>query len=418
MKAYLISIGDELLIGQTINTNVAFIGNLIADINISIIKSTVIGDNIKIILDELGLASSQADLIICTGGLGPTHDDVTRTAIVQYFNSELVMNSEALEDIKSMLNRRGREIKKSHEDQALIPKVANIIRNENGTAPGYWIEKENKIFIVMPGVPYEMKAMMTNHIVPKLIEKIGIPSEFIKKVTLQTTGLPESILAERLGDIASLLNGAQLAFLPNQYGVRLRVTVKSENEEQANNKLLEIEQKIRNKIGRFIYGRDDENLEEVVGRLLKERDLRLAVAESCTGGGLADRLTNISGSSNYFERGIVTYSNAAKVELLKVNEDVILEKGAVSAEVAFQMAEGIKSTSGTDIGVSLTGIMGPTGGVADKPVGTVFIGICDNKVCTTKRFQFGEDRLLNKNRATQAALEMVRRILLGIAFEE
>lgn len=418
MKAYLISIGDELLIGQTINTNVAFIGSLIADININILKSTVIGDDNKIILDELELASSKADLIICTGGLGPTHDDITRNAIVQYFNSELVQNLEALEDIKSMLNRRGRKIKKSHEDQAMIPKVASIIRNENGTAPGYWIEKENKIFIVMPGVPYEMKAMMTNHIIPKLIEKIGKPSEFIKRVTLQTTGMPESILAERLGDIESLLNGSQLAFLPNQYGVRLRVTVKSENEEQANNELLEIEQKIRNKIGRFIYGRDDENLEEVVGRLLKERDLRLAVAESCTGGGLADRLTNISGSSNYFERGIVTYSNAAKVELLKVNEDVILEKGAVSAEVALQMAEGIKSTSGTDIGLSLTGIMGPTGGVADKPVGTVFIGICDNKVCTTKKFQFGEDRLLNKNRATQAALEMVRRSLLGIAFEE
>lgn len=151
---------------------------------------------------------------------------------------------------------------------------------------------------------------------------------------------------------------------------------------------------------------------------MKERDLRIAVAESCTGGGLADRLTNVSGSSSYFERGIVTYSNAAKVELLKVNEDVILEKGAVSAEVALQMAEGIKSTSGTDIGISLTGIMGPTGGVADKPVGTVFIGYCDNKVCTAIRFQFGEDRVLNKSRATQAALEMVRRSLLGIAFEE
>ncbi|MBK7629689.1 MAG: competence/damage-inducible protein A [Ignavibacteriales bacterium] len=418
MKAYLISIGDELLIGQTINTNVAFIGNLIADNNISIIKSTAIGDDIKIIFDELELAASNADLIICTGGLGPTHDDVTRSAFVQYFKTELVQNLDALEDIKSMLKRRGRELKKTHEDQAMVPKVATVIRNENGTAPGYWIEKDNKIFIVMPGVPYEMKAMMSNHIIPKLIEKMGQPTEFIKKVTLQTTGLPESTLAERLGDIEIILKGAQLAFLPNQFGVRLRVTAKSESEEQVNNQLLEIEQKIRNKVGRFIYGRGDENLEEVVGRLLKERDLRIAVAESCTGGGLADRLTNVSGSSSYFERGIVTYSNAAKVELLKVNEDVILEKGAVSAEVALQMAEGIKSTSGTDIGISLTGIMGPTGGVADKPVGTVFIGYCDNKVCTAIRFQFGEDRVLNKSRATQAALEMVRRSLLGIAFEE
>jgi len=418
MKAYLISIGDELLIGQTINTNVAFIGNLISDNNISIIKSSVIGDDLKIIIDELDLASSQADLVICTGGLGPTHDDVTRSAFVQYFKTELVHNEDALEDIKSMLQRRGRALKKTHEDQAMIPKVASMIRNENGTAPGYWIEKENKIFIVMPGIPYEMKAMMSNHVIPKLIEKIGEPKEFIKKITLQTTGLPESLLAGRLGDIKELLNGGQLAFLPNQYGVRLRVTVKSNIEKEANDLLLEIEQKIRSKIGRFIYGRDDENLEDVVGRLLKERELRISVAESCTGGGLADRITNINGSSQYFERGVVTYSNAAKVELLKVDEDVMQDKGAVSAEVAMQMAEGIKSISGSDIGVSLTGIMGPTGAVANKPVGTVFIGYCDDKVCTAKRFQFGEDRLLNKNRSTQAALEMVRRSLLGIAFEE
>ena len=215
-----------------------------------------------------------------------------------------------------------------------------------------------------------------------------------------------------------MLNNAKLAFLPNQYGVRLRVTVIDNEEELANNHLLEIEQKIRSKVGRFIYGRGDEILEEVVGRLLKERQLRLALAESCTGGGLADRITNVNGSSSYFERGVVTYSNAAKVELLKVDEDIMAEKGAVSAEVAMQMAEGIKSISGADISVSLTGIMGPTGAVTDKPVGTVFIGYCDERVCTAKRFQFGEDRVLNKNRATQAALEMIRRSLLGISFEE
>lgn len=418
MKAYLISIGDELLIGQTINTNVTFIGNIISENNIEVIKSTVIGDDVKLIIDELELASLKADLIICTGGLGPTHDDVTRNAFVQYFNTELVHSDDVLEDIISMLKRRGRELKKTHQDQAMIPKIAQVIRNENGTAPGYWIEKDDKTFIVMPGVPSEMKIMMSNHIIPKLIEKIGEPKEFIKKITLQTTGLPESVVAERLGNIQELLNGAQLAFLPNQYGVRLRVTVKSKVEEDANNQLLEIEQKIRSKVGRFIYGRGDENLEDVVGRLLKERELRISVAESCTGGGLSDRITNINGSSKYFERGVVTYSNAAKVELLKVDEDVMMEKGAVSAEVAMQMAEGIKSTSGADIGVSLTGILGPTGGVTDKPVGTVYIGYCDDKVCTAKRFQFGEDRILNKNRATQAALEMIRRSLLGIAFEE
>ena len=418
MKAYLISIGDELLIGQTINTNVAFIGEQISGNNITIVKSVVISDDIKLIIDELELASIKADVIICTGGLGPTHDDVTRNAFVQYFKTELIRNEEVIEDIKSMLERRGRELRKTHEDQAMVPKIAEVMRNENGTAPGYWIERDEKIFIVTPGVPYEMKAMMTNYVIPKLVQKIGAPNDFIKKITLQTTGLPESVLAERLGDIDELLNGAKLAFLPNQYGVRLRITVKSNNEEDAKNHLLGIEQKIRTKIGRFIYGRGDEVLEEVVGRLLKERELRIAVAESCTGGGLANRITDINGSSKYFERGVVTYSNAAKVELLKVDEDVMLEKGAVSAEVAMQMAEGIKSISGADIGISLTGIMGPSGAVTDKPVGTVFIGYCDDKVCTAKRFQFGEDRILNKHRATQAALDMIRRRILGISFEE
>ncbi|MFZ1281022.1 MAG: competence/damage-inducible protein A, partial [Ignavibacteriaceae bacterium] len=218
MNAYLISIGDELLIGQTVNTNVSFLGNLLSDNNIDIIKSTVIGDDHQAILDEFNLAFNSAELIICTGGLGPTHDDITRNAVVEYFKTELINNEEVLEDVKAFVTKRGRELKKNHTDQALVPKIATAIRNENGTAPGIWIEKENKILVVMPGVPYEMKAMMNNYVIPTLLEKIGTPKEFIKKVTLQTTGLPESILAERLGDINELLNGAKLAFLPNQYG--------------------------------------------------------------------------------------------------------------------------------------------------------------------------------------------------------
>lgn len=418
MKAYLISIGDELLIGQTTNTNVAFIGKLISESNISIIKSSAIGDNLKIILDEFDYASSKADLIIVTGGLGPTRDDITRSAILEYFKTELVFNVDVLEDIKNMLARRGRVIKKTHEDQAMVPAIADVLRNENGTAPGYWIERNDKIFVVMPGVPYEMRAMMTNYVMPKLINSIGVPDEYIKKLTLQTTGIAESILAEKLGDLDELLQGSEIAFLPSEYGVRLRITAKSNDQEAVKNLLTDIEQKIRTKVGRYIYGRDDDRLEEVIGRLLKERELRVAVAESCTGGGLSNRITDISGSSNYFERGVVTYSNAAKVELLKVDEDIIKEKGAVSPEVAMQMAEGIKSTSGVDIGIALTGIMGPTGASENKPVGTVFIGYCDDKVCTAKKFQFGEDRILNKHRSTQAALEILRRNILGIPLDD
>jgi nicotinamide-nucleotide amidase len=270
----------------------------------------------------------------------------------------------------------------------------------------------------MPGVPFEMKGMMEDFVIPKLsgITKESVPVS--KKLILQTTGIPESVLFERLGNLEELLGNAKLAFLPNQYGVKLRITVSEQSEDEALKKLNEIEQKIRTKVGRFIFGRGEETLEEVIGRLLSDRGLTVAVAESCTGGEICSRITNVSGSSKYFERGIVTYSNASKVELLKVSEDTLAKVGAVSLEVAMQMAEGVRAVSGADIGISTTGILGPTGATTNKPVGLVYIGYCDEKVCTAKQFLFGDDRILNKQRATQAALEMLRRQLLGISDEE
>lgn len=418
MKAYLISIGDELLIGQTINTNVAYIGRALSDINIEVIESSVVGDKMEAILYELDKASSVADLIVITGGLGPTHDDITRSAIVKYFNTELIQNKEVLDDIQQFFSKRGRTVTELNASQALVPQIAIPIRNKRGTAPGMWIEKNNKIYIVMPGVPYEMKGMMEDFVIPKLSDLTKGNGSVIKKLILQTTGIPESTLFERLGNLDELLQGAKIAFLPNQYGVKLRITVTEANAEVAANRLNEIEQKIRTKVGRYIFARGEETLEEVIGKILSERGLTLSVAESCTGGEICTRLTNVSGSSKYFERGIITYSNAAKVELLKVNEDTIAEVGAVSLEVAMQMAEGVRAVSGTDIGISTTGILGPTGATTNKPVGLVYIGYCDEKVCTAKKFLFGDDRILNKQRATQAALEMLRRQLLGISDEE
>lgn len=418
MKAYLISIGDELLIGQTINTNVAYIGRALSDINIEVIESSVVGDKMEAILYELDKASSVADLIVITGGLGPTHDDITRSAIVKYFNTELIQNKEVLDDIQQFFSKRGRMVTELNASQALVPKIAIPMRNKRGTAPGMWIEKNNKIYIVMPGVPYEMKGMMEDFVIPKLSDLTKGNGSVIKKLILQTTGIPESTLFERLGNLDELLQGAKIAFLPNQYGVKLRITVTEVSDEVAVNRLNEIEQKIRTKVGRYIFARGEETLEEVIGKILSERGLTLSVAESCTGGEICTRLTNVSGSSKYFERGIITYSNAAKVELLKVNEDTIAEVGVVSLEVAMQMAEGVRAVSGTDIGISTTGILGPTGATTNKPVGLVYIGYCDEKVCTAKKFLFGDDRILNKQRATQAALEMLRRQLLGISDEE
>lgn len=418
MKAYIITIGDEILLGNTLNTNAAYIGEQLIEINVPVIKTSVVGDDNSSILNELRLASETCELILLTGGLGPTHDDVTRKSIVDFFKTELVESKDVLEDIKILFEKSKRKVTSVNVDQAKVPKIAEVIRNQLGTAPGLWIENDKNIYAVMPGVPYEMEAMMESTVIPKLKERIEAEQKIIRKKMLLTTGIPESTLYERLGNLDELLQGAKLAFLPNQFGVKLRLSVEGDDENELNNKLVEVEQRIRSKAGRFIYGVGNDLLEAVVGRLLLDRELKIAAAESCTGGLVGNLLTNISGSSKYFERGIICYSNAAKVELLKVNEDVIAEHGAVSMEVAMQMAEGVKSTSGTDIGLATTGIMGPTGATPDKPVGLVYIGYCDEKVCTAKKFNFGDDRLLNKQRTAQAALDLVRRQLLGISLDD
>ncbi|MCU0415178.1 MAG: competence/damage-inducible protein A [Ignavibacteriaceae bacterium] len=415
MKAYIITIGDEILLGNTLNTNAAYIGAQLFDISIPVIKTSVVGDDNSIILNELKYASEVVNLIVLTGGLGPTHDDVTRKSIVDFFKTELIENSEVLEDIKTLFEKRKRKVTNVNIDQAKVPKIAEVIRNQLGTAPGLWIEKDDKIYVVMPGVPYEMEAMMVSTVIPKLKEINGPGQKILKKKMLQTTGIPESTLYERLGNLDELLQGVKLAFLPNQFGVKLRLSFEGEDEKDLNNKLMEVEQRIRSKVGRFIFGIGDEQLEAVVGRLLLERELKIATAESCTGGLVGNMLTNVSGSSRYFERGVICYSNAAKVEILKVDEDTLAEHGAVSMEVAMQMAEGVKSTSGADIGLATTGIMGPTGATADKPIGLVYIGYCDDKVCTARKFNFGDDRMLNKQRTAQAALDFLRRQLLGIS---
>ncbi len=418
MKTYIITIGDEILIGKTLNTNAAYIGERLTANDFQIYKTSVVPDEEEEIIKEFEKAFEESDIIITTGGLGPTHDDVTRASVVKFFNTELVLDKNVLNDIHKLFKQRNLKPTPVNEDQAMIPKIAVPIRNEKGTAPGMWIEKDNKIFVSLPGVPHEMSAMIDDFVVPRLIEKFGNPSETKITTHLLTTGIPESFLYEKLGNLNELLDGAKLAFLPSQFGVKLRLTVTAESQEAASNKLSEIEQKIRALAGRYIYGKDDDTLEKVIGKLLKDRGLTISVAESCTGGLICSRITNVSGSSEYFERGLITYSNGAKVELLNIDEDLLIEHGAVSIEVARLMADGVRKVSGTDIGLAVTGIMGPTGATETKPVGLVYIGICNEKVCTAKEFRFGNDRLLNKDRTSQAALEMLRRTLLGIPYDE
>jgi len=418
MKTQIITIGDEILIGQTLNTNAAYIGEKLLSLNINVNRATIIGDTKEDILSEFAEAFNKNDLVIVTGGLGPTHDDLTLSCIVEFFNTRLVKNEEVYNDIKTLFEKRGRVMTPTNEAQSLVPEIATPIRNSKGTAPGIWIEKDGKIFVAMPGVPFEMKEMMNNFVLPKIEEKLGKDHEYLLIKNLLTTGIPESFLYDKLGNLDELLEGAKLAFLPSQFGVKMRINVWAKNEEEAKNKLSGIEQKIRALVGRYIYGTNDELLEQVIGKLLNERGLRLSVAESCTGGLISNRLTNIPGSSEFFERGYVTYSNAAKVELLNVSEDTIAQFGAVSSQVAMQMAQGVRAACATDLGISVTGILGPTGATPTKPVGLVYIGIADEKVCTAVEYRFGDDRLLNKDRASQAALELLRRHLLGISYNE
>ncbi len=418
MKAQIITIGDEILIGKTLNTNASFIGDKLTGIDFEISKISVVGDDEKSILREFEDAFANNDVVVVTGGLGPTHDDITKKCVTTFFKTELEMNHDILAEVLEFTKKRGVKETEKVRGQAMVPKIAEPIKNTKGTAPGMWIEKDGKVFIVMPGVPYEMSEMFEKYVIPKLKEKFKSSLVTKKTTHLLTTGIPEVVLYEKLGPLEDLLGDGKLAFLPSQYGVKMRLTVQGENEEVAHNKLLEIEQRIRAKVGRYIYGKDDDTLEGVVGRLLKDRGLTLAVAESCTGGLISHRITNISGSSSYFERALITYSNGAKVELLNIDEDLIEQYGAVSMEVARLMADGVRKVSGTDIGLAATGIMGPTGATPTKPVGLVHIGICDDKVCTSKEFRFGDDRILNKERTSQAALEMLRRNLLGIPYDE
>ena len=264
MKAYIITIGDEILIGQTVNTNAAFIGDILTKNQFDVARTSVIGDDEEIIIDEFKHALEKYDIVIVTGGLGPTHDDVTRKCVTNFFNTELIKNEDVLADIKEFFARRGRIVTQVNEDQALVPKIAEVIRNSRGTAPGIWIEKNKKYFIAMPGVPFEMTEMMEGYVIPKLISKRKSLKTVKVTTNLQTTGIPESHLYERLGDIDELLNGAKLAFLPNQFGVKLRLTVEGKTEEEAHDKETEIEQRIRGLVGRYIYGKEDDSLEDDV----------------------------------------------------------------------------------------------------------------------------------------------------------
>ncbi len=412
IDAEIITIGDELLIGQVINTNQAYIAEQLNLIGVRVAAMTTVGDTMEEILTAFTEAWRRRQVVVATGGLGPTHDDVTKKALCRFFETDLVINNGLRSHIEALLQRRNIAWNPAADEQTRVPRTATLLPNPVGTAPGMLFRDAARLFFVLPGVPYEMKEIVDGSIVPLL--KSTISGSTIRHRTLRTTGITESMLSHRLGNLEEILEGASLAFLPFPTGVRLRLTVHDHDDLRATQRVTAAEEKIRHRVGTYIYGTENEELEGVLGRLLAEHKLTIAVAESCTGGHVADRLTNVSGSSAYFERGVIAYSNASKTALLGVPPELIDRQGAVSREVAEAMAAGIRTSSGSNIGLSTTGIAGPTGGTPEKPVGLVWIGYADGTTTLAKTFQFGDGRLRFKERASQAALELVRRKILRL----
>ncbi len=420
MKAYLLTIGDELLIGQTVNTNAAWIGEQLSLLGIDVIGNVVVGDEAARIRRALGRAFEEVDLVVTTGGLGPTHDDLTREAVGGYLDARLETDEGILRRIESYYVRTGRPVPKAVRALAQVPRGFDVLANPMGTAPGLWHAGGGRTLVVLPGVPQEMQRLMTEHVLPRLRGLRG--RDHLRTVahgTLLTTGIGESRLQEKIGDLSDLLGPSlKLAYLPSTSGVRLRLSAHAATRAEAEEAIHRLEIRLRERIGRYVFGAGTDALEAVVGRLLRERGLTLAVAESATGGCVLHRLTGVPGASAYVTGGIVAYANTVKVEQLGVALDVLKAEGAVSEAVARQMAHGVRKRLGADLGLSTTGIAGPSGGTAEKPVGTVWIGCANAQNETARSFRFTEDRDLNKELFSTAAIETIRRQVLGIGGRE
>lgn len=412
--AEIVTVGDELLIGQVINTNQAFIAQRLNECGIVVSGMTTVGDRLPEMVEMFRTLLARRDVVIVTGGLGPTHDDVTRAAVCETFGVGLVHHQPSLENIERLFAKRGQKMIQINRDQARVPEGCSVIPNVLGTAPGYLFDQNAHVMAVMPGVPYEMQAMMRETVVPFLNGRFH--GQVIRHRTIKTTGIAESMLADKLGRIDEIIPPADhltLAFLPSPTGVRLRLTAIAEDAATAEARIAAAEARIRAKATAHIYGVDDEDLEEVLGRMLTERGWTVAIAESCTGGLIADRLTNVPGSSVYVDRAYVTYSNAAKIRDLGVPAELIERHGAVSEEVAVAMAVGARTNAGTTFGISTTGIAGPGGATETKPVGLVYVGYADANVALAVKFTFAEGRRRIKERAAQAALELLRTKIIG-----
>ena len=410
-QAEIISVGDELLTGLTVNNNAAFIGQKLTELGYEIRWISTVGDDPETLKIALKQAYDRASVVVVTGGLGPTHDDITKRVVSHFFDSKIVFRPDLLVKLEERFRKMEREMNPANQTQADVPEKATLIENEIGTAVGFVFAKENRTFFVLPGVPSEMRRMMEKSVLPQL--QRGGGGQVFRSALLRTAGISESELYEQLQGVPENFPDVKLSFLPQLPGVTMRLSTYGSSAEACEKKLNQDKAVIQKRVGKFVYGEGDISLEGVVAGLLLERKLTIAVAESCTGGLVSHKLTNVPGSSGYFNRGVVAYSNKAKTEILCVPEKTIRDHGAVSSETALAMSDGVRRISGTDIGISTTGIAGPGGGTSEKPVGLVFIGYTDKNRSFFEKHHSPRDRAWNKERSAVAALDLVRRVLLG-----
>ena len=417
MKAQIVSVGNELLIGDTVNTNASWLGDYLTRAGFEVTYIHTITDDLSQIKNTLRFAMDRSDLVISTGGLGPTHDDMTKKAVAELFDVGYVLHEPTLEYIKTLFKERNIPFSSSNHAQAEVPENCEVLFNKAGTAPGMWFHESDTVLAVLPGVPNEMKYLMKKRVHAK-IKEVFSETEYLLSRYLKTAGIGESTLSDEvLGDLSDYFNnGVSMAYLPAPGGVTLRLNAKGATKEEAEEHLQTITDVIYEKAGKFIYGEGKEfELSESVGHLLQESGLYLATAESCTGGSISNSITDRSGSSAYFKGGIVSYANSVKVKQLGVNKEDLEKHGAVSKEVALQMAKGAAEKLESDIGISATGVAGPTGGTEDKPVGTVWMGYFQkNGPHFAVKAMFTKDRLINKERTKMVLLEITRRQLKNI----
>ena len=412
----IVTIGDELLLGETIDINAVWLARELGAVGISVVRRTTVGDGAAAIASAVREALDRTGAVITTGGLGPTSDDRTRPAIAALFGRELLHDDAIWEQLRAIWRERGRpgEPPEANRQQAMVPQGATVLHNRHGTAPGLLLEDEDGRWVAMlPGVPREMRGLMADELLPRLRARTTDDRRVIRSVTLRTTGIAESMLPDLLGEHADGFGAISLAYLPGQEGVDLRLTVRDARPEDADRTLLEAADTLRKRLGQHWYADGPADLADVVIAACRSRGKHIAVAESCTGGMLATRLTSVSGSSHAFLGGVVAYDNAVKIEHLGVDPALIDRTGAVSEDVARAMAAGVRALMHSEIGVGITGVAGPEGGTPEKPVGLVWIAADVDGHVTVHGGRFIGDRAEIRFRATQAALNMIRRELAG-----